>query len=95
MSIEVRPDERFQRSEGLDVNKVPDGCVVYQAAIDRVHFLNPTAMVIFELCDGNLSVSEIQEILVSAYELEHFPDEDFFGCFSDLVAEGLVVRCSP
>jgi len=31
---------------------------------DRVHFLNVTAAVIFELCDGTHTLSEIEEILV-------------------------------
>ena len=94
MSIVLQPDYRFAQTDGLDVNQVPDGCVVYQTKTDRVHFLNPTAMIIFELCDGQLSVAEIEEILVSAYELKTFPAEEFSSCFNNLVAEGLIVRCS-
>ena len=95
MSSGVQPDHRFTQADGLDVNQVPDGCVVYQAKSERVHFLNTTAMIIFELCDGKLSVSEIEGFVVSAYELKAPPTEEFYSCFNDLVAEGLVIRCNP
>ena len=68
---------------------------MYQLKTDRVHFLNPTAMIIFELCDGKLTVSEIAAFLVSAFELKVSPAEEIHSCFGDLVAEGLIVRCTP
>ena len=44
--------EVLVRAEGLDVNEVPDGYVIYQTEADRVHYLNKTAAIVFELCDG-------------------------------------------
>ena len=39
--------------DGLDVNQVKDGLIVYDPARDRVHYLNNTAAAIFTLCDGD------------------------------------------
>lgn len=95
MSNGIGPDDRFTKADGLEINEVPDGCVVYQLTMDRVHFLNPTAVIIFELCDGKLTVSEIAAFVVSAFELKVSPTEEIHSCFGNLVAEGLIVRCSP
>jgi Coenzyme PQQ synthesis protein D (PqqD) len=38
--------------EGLQINEVKDGLVVYDDGRDDVHFLNGTAAVVFTLCDG-------------------------------------------
>jgi len=37
--------------DGLDVNEVKDGLIVYDPSRDRVHYLNATAGVVFTLCD--------------------------------------------
>jgi hypothetical protein len=46
------PTDRPLAVDGLDVNEVNDGLVVYDPGRDRVHYLNATAAVIFVLCDG-------------------------------------------
>ena len=51
--------EVLVRAEGLDVNEVPDGYVIYQTAADRVHYLNKTAAIVFELCDGARGADDI------------------------------------
>jgi hypothetical protein len=45
--------------EGLEVNEVNDGLTVFDSATDRVHYLNATAAIVFTLCDGTHSASEI------------------------------------
>ena len=47
------------RADGLDVNEVPDGYVIYQTDADRVHYLNKTAAIVFELCDGARGTDDI------------------------------------
>jgi hypothetical protein len=94
MSNGIQSDDRFTKADGLEVNEVPDGCVIYQLKADRVHFLNPTAVIIFELCEGQLKVSEIEAFVVAAFELKASPTEEIHNCFGSLVAEGLIVRCA-
>jgi len=50
--------------------------------------------VIFELCDGNHTVGEIREILLTAYEIgDDFPDEAFQLVMANLRDEELIVPC--
>jgi hypothetical protein len=86
---------RFAKSPNLEINQAPDGYVIYQAEPDRVHFLNTTAAVVLELCDGEHSLQEIIDILQAAYDLEDAPLEDFKASVSSLITEGLIQPCAP
>jgi hypothetical protein len=88
-------DSRYTRTPELEVNEVPDGYVVYQSSKDRVHFLNPVAAVIFELCNGNHTTHDIRSILVEGYELSSFPDRDFETALGTMLTEGLIQPCAP
>lgn len=46
----------------LLVSPVSEGYVVYDAGFNRLHELNPSAALLFELCDGSREVSAIIEI---------------------------------
>lgn len=85
---------RFARSPNLEINQAPDGYVIYQSGPDRVHFLNMTAAVVLELCDGEHSLQEIVEILQAAYDLDTPPLDDFKASVSNLITEGLVQQCA-
>ena len=93
MSTAIAMTDRYAQIGELEVNKVPDGYVIYHAPKDRVHFLNMTAAVTFELCDGAHSLIEIEAILVEVYELTDFPRSAFLACVDNLVKEGLIVPC--
>jgi len=77
-------------SEGLDVNKVADGYIVYQPARDRVHYLNQTAVLLLELCDGKTRARDLPGLLKEAYELAAPPTSEVSECLARLFAEGLV-----
>lgn len=80
----------MQQVPGLDVNEVQDGYVVYQPEQDRVHYLNPTASVIFEFCDGLQSDNEIIASVATAFELPAERHAEIRACLSNLQAEGLI-----
>ena len=84
---------RFAKSPNLEINQAPDGYVIYQSDPDRVHFLNTTAAVVLELCDGEHSLQEIIDILQAAYDLDVAPVKDFESSVSNLIAEGLIQPC--
>ena len=86
-------ETRLLKIEGLQINEVADGYVVYEKTKDRVHFLNPVAALIFELCDGSHTVAEMRSILISGYDLSKFPDNEFQVALKTMLAEGLIEGC--
>lgn len=77
-------------ASGVEINKVADGYIVYQPARDRVHYLNHTATIVLELCNGKNSPAEIAGLLQTAYELPTSPEAEVSACLQQLLAEGLV-----
>ena len=53
----------------LDVNEADDGLVIYDPGRDRVHHLNPTAALVFLLCDGQHSPAQMAEELSEVFAL--------------------------
>jgi len=83
--------EVLARADGLDVNEVPDGYVIYHIASDRVHYLNKTAAIVFELCNG----SEANDIVARVGQMFSLDDETanevIEACIQSLLKEGLVL----
>jgi hypothetical protein len=82
--------ERPQIAEGLEINEVDDGLIVYQESIERVHHLNPTASVVFQLCDGSRDAAAIAATVGELFGLADVPDEEVQSCLSRFVREGLI-----
>lgn len=64
--------------------------MIYQADRDRAHYLNHSAVVVLELCDGRRSVSDIAESVRNVYGLATAPRRDVDDVLKKLGAEGLV-----
>lgn len=77
-------------TEGVEINQVADGYVVYQPSRDRVHYLNQTATIVLELCNGKNDAATIASLLQSAYELPATPLEEVTSCLGQLRTEGLI-----
>jgi PqqD family protein of HPr-rel-A system len=82
--------DRPSRIEEIDVVEVVDGFVIYHPARDRVHFVNHTAAVILELCDGAKTEAEIAALLQRLYELPEAPETEVAECLAQFRDEGLV-----
>jgi hypothetical protein len=78
------------QTNDLEVHRVPDGYIVYQKQRDRVHYLNHTAAVIFEFCDGRLQPQEIVERVAKIFELDQMAHGDIRSALESLVQEGLL-----
>jgi hypothetical protein len=78
------------RVANLEVNEVPDGYIVYQTELDRVHYLNRTAAIVFEFCEGQLDANDIVSRVMQAFELEGDSDHEIRDCFDSLLKEGLI-----
>jgi hypothetical protein len=83
--------EAISQADNLEINEVPDGYIIYQSARDRVHYLNKTAAIVFELCDGKLDAQAIVGRVVQAFELGGSSEQDeIMACLDSLIKEGLV-----
>jgi PqqD family protein of HPr-rel-A system len=80
---------RPKKSDGLETDEVEDGFVVYQPDRARVHYLNPTANAILELCDGDLTAADIAGLLAQAFDLAEPPTQEVEETLATLAAEGL------
>ena len=78
----------------LDVHEVPDGYIVYQTDRDRVHYLNKTAAIDFELCDGKLEQEEIVARVAMAFDLGPSAHDEIRSGLNKLLKEGLVLSLS-
>lgn len=83
--------ELLTRAEGLDVNEVPDGYVIYQTAADQVHYLNKTAAIVFELCDGARGTGDVVARVGQMFELEGKVDTEIEACIQSLLKKGLIL----
>jgi hypothetical protein len=77
--------------EGLEAHEVDDGLVVYDAAADRVHHLNATASIVFELCTGDHTDAEIEALVAAAWHLPEPAHDSVRGCLAQLRTEGVIV----
>ena len=79
-----------QVTDNLEINESTDGYVIYDPTRDKVHFLNHTAAIILELCNGDNSVEEIIELLSKAYNVPELPIAEIQTYIDNLYKEGLL-----
>lgn len=82
--------ERPRQADGIEIDEVADGYVVYHPALDRVHYLNHTAVIVLQLCTGENDATTIAEFVGRAYELAEPPATEVAACLDHLRREGLV-----
>ena len=59
--------DQYKSIEGVDLNEVPDGYVIYDNDENKVHYLNTTAAIIYQLLDGNQTVDDIASLIKEAF----------------------------
>ena len=57
--------DKPRQADGLDITEVDDGLVVFEPTNRRVHHLNVTATLVFELCTGENDLDEIVNVMPS------------------------------
>lgn len=82
------------QASNLDVHDVPDGYIVYQTDKDRVHYLNKTAAIIFEFCDGQHGSDDIVTRVAQAFDLGPSAYDEIRAGLDSLLKEGLVQSLS-
>lgn len=86
----MTPDALPRRAQGIEINPVPDGYIVYQPVRDRVHYLNHTAVLVLELCTGRVRAGDIASLIQGAYDLPDPPTAEVATCLDSLATEQLV-----
>lgn len=79
------------QATGLDITEVDDGLVVFEPTTRRVHHLNVTATLVFELCTGENDEESIVRVVQAAFGLPEPPASEVDGLLASLRAESLVV----
>ncbi|MEO1086332.1 MAG: PqqD family protein [Acidobacteriota bacterium] len=83
------------REPGLEIEPAGDGFIVYDEGRERVHYLNHTAALVFELSTGELDLRGISQWIAQAYGLEEPPTHDVELALKELVSEGLISEPTP
>lgn len=84
----------LRQANNLEIHDVPDGYIVYQNERDQVHYLNNTAAVIFELCDGKREPEDIVARVAKVFELGPSAYDEIRAGLDSLLKEGLVQSSS-
>jgi hypothetical protein len=88
--VAARTADLPARADGLELNEVADGLVVYQREPERVHYLNNTAALVFELCDGTRSPDDIASMFQDAFTLGQAPAAEVSSCIDELRGKGVI-----
>lgn len=86
----IQSTDRFRTVEGVDLNEVPDGYVIYDNQANKVHYLNTTAAVIYQLLDGSLTVGEVADLVKEAFSLKE--DVDVVPSLENLLEAKLICK---
>ncbi|MFO7986525.1 MAG: PqqD family protein [Desulfatiglandaceae bacterium] len=79
-----------KQHSNLKIFEADDGYIVYHRERDRIHFLNHTAVLILELCDGRHSIPEIIGVLEKGYGLKKPPEKEVMDTINNFEQEGLI-----
>jgi Coenzyme PQQ synthesis protein D (PqqD) len=79
------------QADDLEIAAVADGYTIINPRRQRVHSLNNTALVLFELCNGKNDSTELARLLQIAFALAAPPLAETQSCLEALFDEGLIV----
>jgi Coenzyme PQQ synthesis protein D (PqqD) len=83
-------DHKPRKRESLEVNEAEDGLVVYDPASDMVHHLNPSAALIFDLCDGSRDPESIARVVGEVFDIQPPPLQETLAGLRELAGQRLI-----
>lgn len=75
----------------MEVIPADEGYIIYEQDKDRVHYLNPVAALIYELCTGDNSLVQISELVREAFGLAEPPAAEVADAVTKMKDEGLLL----
>ena len=79
-----------RRRQSLEVNEAEDGLVIYDPASDMVHHLNPSAALIFDLCNGSRDLESIARVVGEVFDIQPPPLEETLAGLRELADQRLI-----
>jgi hypothetical protein len=80
-----------KRREGYQIKKIPCCYLLNNPALQHTVKLNETSLLLWELCNGSLSVGEILELLVENFpQAESIMRRDVFRVLDEFVEEEVI-----
>lgn len=86
------PPALYRRVATFEIVPVPDGYVVYDDTRGMVHYLNPTAAMVLELCDVCQTEAAVAQRIQTMFDLGAPPEAEVDSCLLQLVVQGLILR---
>ena len=80
-----------RQAAGLDITEADDGLVVFEPTTRKVHHLNVTATLVFELCTGDNDEQAIIEVVRTAFQMDTAPVAEVTQLLASLRGEGLLI----
>lgn len=84
-------NHNLRKVDGIEINKVPDGSVVYCPVHDKIHYLNLTAAMLLELSDGETSVSEMKQLIKDAFDMDDLPGKEIDETLQEMIDSSLII----
>ncbi len=81
----------YTRATGVEVHETDDGLIVFNPATDRVHHLNPTAGVLWELCTGSKTSAQLIKEMAELFSLDELPTDAVEAGLKQLVSENVLI----
>ncbi len=93
MAKAVSDTSKFVQLSNNHAVETADGMVIYQNDREKVHYLNPTATIIYELCDTHQTTASVAAFLQSMFDLPEPPTKEVADCLESLLDEGVIQHC--
>lgn len=95
-NLEVGPDYVPRKAADVLELDMEDGLIVYNHDSSLVHHLNPSAAIVWRICDGEASVAQLSDEVANEYSLVgHNVQAELQSLVAELDALGLVEDASP
>ena len=90
--VKTKWPERPKTRSGLVTQAIGNEVMVYDGRLDKVHILNPTALAIWECCDGGHDVDQLHGELKKRFNVAEDRDllSDIHSVLERFVKEDLI-----
>jgi Coenzyme PQQ synthesis protein D (PqqD) len=90
--LDIHPDHVLRHAAGTRLRQLPEGSTTVQSADGVALALDQTALALWELCDGETTVSEITAAVCSLFSgPSDLVEKDISDVLTALVEAGLLV----